>query len=68
MGVVGWAEAVALSVALTARRKRDNVIDTMAQRKLRKNDVISGAELAQLVLENTHKTMTKTSPGCGSSR
>lgn len=63
---VGWRrpfEAISTSLILTVRRNRDNVIDTMAQRKLRNDDGVSGAELARLVLRNTHKIMTRVSPG-----
>jgi hypothetical protein len=66
MGAVDWKpplEAVSLPAALTARRNRDNVIDTMAQRKLKKNDGVSDVKLGRLILMNTHKMITKISPG-----
>ena len=56
------SKAVSLSVALTMRRNRERVKETIAHRKLRKKVEVSEAEFVLSVIKGTHKTMTKISP------
>jgi len=47
-------EAASSSMALTMRRNRESVIDTMAHKKLRQSGGVSDAGLVWWVLEGTH--------------
>ena len=56
-------EAASLSIASTARRNRERVIDTMAHTKLEQSGGVNGVRLALQVCGGTHKIITSITPG-----